>query len=109
MDGLGFGAGQYLRPNLFQQKLYRDHSRRYGNDPRFQTGHFDQGLRSENAVFCLSIERLNAHLTLWSQRLFGQKLRIEQNVGDGRLGLVRNVGDEGFDLRFSLAKLCTAA
>ena len=50
--------------------------------------------------FRLPIERLDTHLPLCGERLFGEQLGIEQDIGNGRLGLVGNIGDEGFDLGF---------
>ena len=66
-----------------------------GNDPGFQPGGLDQRINEAVQLAGLSIQRIQAR---FAARLLPEELRIQENVGHGRFGLMGDVPNEGLEL-----------
>ena len=66
-----------------------------GDDPGFQPGGLDQRIDEAVQLPGLCVQRMQARRVA---RLLHEQLRVEQDVGHGRLRLVRDVPDEGLEL-----------
>ena len=70
---------------------------RHGKDAALQPGGFDQRVDEEPQLLRLMLQSGGILPALRRQVLLPQQLGIQQEVGDGSLGLVGDVPDQGLD------------
>ena len=84
-----------LRKGGIDHSLQTSASRMQGDNPGFQAGGFHQRVNQALQLLRLPIQSIQTGPV---SRLLHEKLGVEQNVGNGRFGLVGDVPDEGFQL-----------